>query len=165
MDLLFTHNALDTNKDYFQVIYYLLKNISSPEKNTKAALLVYIIKSLQKHIEILKYTQHESKTAQIIPQKLLKLLYKQIQTIDFTKNPILRKKVQIFKKMQSELLQNFRELIPKHKQINPQDHIINMLNNDYISTFEDFLSHLKYFNTNLLNSLLRTSVTDVEDKI
>jgi hypothetical protein len=119
LDLLFSHSALDANKDYFQVIYYLLKNIETPSRNTEAALLIYIIKSLQKHIEILRWTQYGSQTAQIIPQKLLKLIYKQLQKIDLKANPLLKKNLSTYDRLMTELLFSFKTLIPKHKEVQP----------------------------------------------
>jgi hypothetical protein len=40
-----------------------------------------------------------------------------------------------------------------------------MLNSDYISTFDQFLAQMKYFNTNLLNSLLRKPISNVDESI
>ena len=147
------------------MVYYLLKKISVPKQDTEAALLVYIIKSLQKHVKILKNTQDNSKTAHMVPQKILKLIYKQLLKIDFTSSSSLSKNITVYDRTLQELTIQMRELIPKHSEVSTEKDILKLINSSYVSTYADFSRHIKYLNPTLMNSLLRTEDTSVDQKI
>lgn len=99
------------------MIYYVLKMLSCPKSESESALIAFVLRSLQAHVSILINTQLHSKTAQIVPQKLLKLLLKLTERLDFSQSQLIKSRGSIFPKAQADLIQDLYKLVLTHSDI------------------------------------------------
>lgn len=118
--------ALDTSSDYFTLLYYVLKTFKVPKTDSESALVAFVLKSLNAHAAVLLKFQFKSKTAQIVPQKLLKLIQKVIKTIDFTQSARINSRKAYFEKMREDIVQDLYKLVEVHTEI-PTDRTLAYL--------------------------------------
>lgn len=157
--LLFDIDRTENKQETYEVFYYMLHTMKSPRNSDEASLLMFVLKSLEHHLEILATLQKNTETGIILKQNFLKKLLKKIGKvkIDDKNFSFAYKHAQ---KSLNKISEYLVSLLSKVKKYEVAQKVTSLIQNERPHSFEEFLTHLKMIKLSFLNKILKKPIDD-----
>ena len=162
-NFLYQADRIDNKAETFEVFYYLFHLLESAKTQQDVVLLIYVTKCFENHLEILSVLQENSKTGEIVSQQFLKKLRKKFEKLGLPAEKVASQAVLKHLRASRRAVSGyFDKLIKRHKEYNVADRVVDMLQNDVVYTFEDFLERVKMLGLTRINKILKKPISSNE---